>query len=152
MINLESISSIVISNHENSLDISNVVTLIEIYQNIYEPFVTGKMVIIDVPSSRVMKEFNGGIVGNAEKIEFKLSTKTKPAGTANNQLDFKDYYVYKVQPVPMESGEDQAIFKQSTILYFCSKGMFTNQFKRYTDHIMILLVILLKISQKNILI
>ena len=72
MINLKSLSSIVISNAETSVDITNVVTSIEIYQSIYEPFVTGKLVIIDVPSSRVMKEFTGGIVGNAEKIEFKL--------------------------------------------------------------------------------
>jgi len=129
MINLESISSIVISNHETSVDITNVVTLIEIYQNIYEPFVTGKMVIIDVPSSRVMKEFTGGIVGNAEKIEFKLSTRTIPAKGLNNQLDFKDYYVYKVQPLPMQGDQDQSVFKQATILHFCSKGMFTNEFK-----------------------
>jgi len=130
MINLKSLSSIVISNAETSVDITNVVTSIEIYQSIYEPFVTGKMVIIDVPSSRVMKEFTGGIVGNAEKIEFKLSTRTTPAGTAKNELDFKDYYVYKVQPVQLENSGNQSIFKQATVLHFCSKGMFTNEFKK----------------------
>ena len=55
MINLETLGSIIIKSEDTSVDVTEVVTAINIYQSLYDPFVTGDITIIDVPSSRVTK-------------------------------------------------------------------------------------------------
>jgi len=129
MINLETLGSIIIKSEDTSVDITEVVTSINIYQSLYDPFVTGDITIIDVPSSRVTKNFRGGIVGKGEELIFSLSTKTTPV-SRDKTLDFAKYYIYKVSMVPLESAGEQAIFKQATTYHFCSKGMIVNEFKK----------------------
>jgi len=138
MINLETLGSIIIRSEDVSVDVTTVVTSINLYQSIYDPFVTGDITIVDVPSSRVTKEFRGGIVGKGEEVLFSFSTKTKPV-SRDKKLQAEKYYIYKVSMLPLESAGEQAIFKQATTFHFCSKGMFTNEFKKvrkaYNDKI-----------------
>lgn len=129
MINLENISSIVIKSEDVSVDVTPVVTTINIYQSIYDPFVTGDITIVDVPSSRVTKNFRGGIVGKGEEILFSLATRTTPV-SRDKTIDFAKYYIYKVTIIPLESDGNQNIFKQATTYHFCSKGMIVNEFKK----------------------
>jgi hypothetical protein len=129
MINLQNLSSIIIKSEDTAVDITNVVVSIDLYQSIYDPFVTGDITIIDVPTSRVTKNFRGGIVGKGEELIFSLSTKTFPV-SRENTLDAEKFYIYKVSMIPLESSGDQSIFKQATTFHFCSKGMIENEFKK----------------------
>jgi hypothetical protein len=104
---------------------------VDIYQSIYEPFVTGNISLIDYPSTRISKLFNEKIVGKGEQLYFKLKTKTLPV-TKDNSLNFEKYYVYKVQILPME-GDGEGLFKQTVILSFCSYTMFINEFKKVKE-------------------
>jgi len=138
MINLESLGSIVIKSEDMSVDVTEVTTSINIYQSLYDPFVTGDITIIDMPSNRVTKNFRGGIVGKGEELLFSFSTKTFPV-SRENELKAEKFYIYKVSMLPLESTGEQALFKQVTVFHFCSKEMFINEFKKvhksYNDKI-----------------
>jgi len=138
MINLESLGSIVIKSEDVSVDITEVTTSINIYQSLYDPFVTGEITIVDVPSNRVVKNFRGGIVGKGEELLFSFSTKTAPV-SRENELNAEKFFIYKVSMLPLEGGSEQALFKQATTFHFCSKEMFINEFKKvrksYNDKI-----------------
>jgi hypothetical protein len=129
MINLETLGSIIIKSEDTSVDITTVVSSINIYQSIYDPFVTGDISIIDVPSNRVTKNFRGGIVGKGEELIFNLSTKTT-AVSRDKTINAEKFYIYKVSMLPLESAGEQGIFKQITTYHFCSKGMIENEFKK----------------------
>lgn len=127
MINLEALSSILLYSNGQEDDITDQVTAIDIYQNIYDPFVTGTLSLIDTPSARLTKRFDELIVGKGEEIQFALRTRTLPA-SRENDLIFEKYYVYKVQVLPLDITD--GMFKQTVILHFCSSNMFLNEFKK----------------------
>lgn len=133
MINLEELSNIFIQSTDELLDVTDCVTSVEIYQNIYNPFVTGMMSLIDTPSSRLSKQFKKQtLVGSGEKIIFSITTRTMPA-SRENKLIIKDYYVYKMQVLPLDSTGEDSMFKQSIILHFCSAAMFENEMKKISE-------------------
>lgn len=129
MISIESLSSIFLQSDKELLDITDLVTGVDIYQNIYEPFVTGSLSLIDYPSSRISKLFKETVIGKGEEISFGLKTKTLPA-SKDNELIFQRYHVYKVHVVPMESTGEDGMFKQTIVLNFSSEVMFLNEFKK----------------------
>lgn len=133
MISLEKLDSIYLisDGNEDVVDITDLVTTIDIYQDIYEPFVTGNLSLVDYPSTRISKLFNEKIVGKGEQIVFNLKTKTIPV-SKDNSLNFDRYFVYKVQILPMES-DAEGLFKQTVIMSFCSYTMFINEFKKVKE-------------------
>jgi hypothetical protein len=138
MINLEDIREVIIKAEDNEIDVTLGVASINIYQGLYDPFVTGDITIIDDPKNRITKNFRGGIVGKGEEITLKAKTKTKPI-TRDSSIDFKKYYIYKVSMMPLEVMGEQGIFKQATTYHFCSKPMIMNELrlvaKSYKDKI-----------------
>ena len=115
------------------IDISGQVKLIEVFQSIYEPFVTGKMTVHDVSSTRIRKIENG-IFGQGEEIDFSFVLfidKTK--------LTIKDFCIYKVDTTILENVPGQTNPNEISTFYFCSKKMIENEFhkirKTYTGKI-----------------
>lgn len=114
-------------------DITGQVRIIEFFQSIYEPFVTGKMTVADVSSTRVRKLFEG-IFGQGEEIEFTLITSSD-----KKKIKIKDFCIYKVEPIILDGVPGQTNPNELTTFYFCSKKMIENEFvkirKTYTGKI-----------------
>jgi hypothetical protein len=130
MIALENISNIILftDSKEPPLDITNVVANVTFYQSIFEPFVTGSLTIVDVPTSRVTKKFEGGIVGKGEELAF-----TFKSVFSSKEITIKDYCIYSVKIMPLDSVENKSNPKQITVFEFCSKNMFKNEFHRISQ-------------------
>jgi len=127
MISIENISSIFMRCGDESVDVTDLVISIEIYQSLYSPFVTGTITLQDSPSSRLSKQITGSIVGKGEELLFSIKTKTF-AASRTNELDFEKYYIYKITNIPLEN-VGESMFKQNILLNFCSKTMFLDSFK-----------------------
>ena len=126
MINLEELSGIFITSDKETIDVTNLVYKIDFYQNIYDPFVTGAIVLKDGPSSRLAKLFKESIVGKGEELGFEMRTATKPA-SRNSDLLIEKYYIYKSTILPMESA-GEGLSTHTIILNFSSRYMFINEF------------------------
>jgi hypothetical protein len=131
MINLETLTKIILSSNGEDEDITDLITGIDIFQNIYDPFITGTLSLIDTPSSRLSKRYDELVIGKGEELKFGLRTKTLPA-SRSNELLFEKYFVYKVQVLPLDITD--GMFKQIVILHFCSSNMFLNEFKKVQGH------------------
>lgn len=114
-------------------DITGQVRILEFFQSIYEPFVSGKMTVVDVSSTRVRKIFEG-VLGQGEEIEFTLITFTD-----KKRIKIRDFCIYKVEPTILDNMVGMTNPSEMTTFYFCSKKMIENEFlkirKTYTGKI-----------------
>jgi hypothetical protein len=132
MINLEELSQIYLLTSDDFCDVTDLVTVIDIYQSIYDPVVTGNITFMDSPSARVSKLFKDAVVGKGEQVSFGLKTRTQPA-SKDNTLIFENYYIYKVQVFPLESTGTDGMFKQAVNVSFCSESMFLNEMRKVKE-------------------
>lgn len=118
---------------KEEFDITGQVKLVEIFQSIYEPFVTGKIVVQDVSSTRIRK-LGSGIYGQGEEIDFSIVLFID-----KSVLTVKDFCIYKVDTEILENIPGQANPNEVSVFHFCSKKMIENEFlkvrKTYTGKI-----------------
>lgn len=119
-------------SQKEEVDISGQVRLVEIFQSIYEPFVTGKMTVHDVSSTRLRK-LGTGVYGQGEEIDFSIVLFID-----KSKLTVKDFCIYKVETNILENS-GQTNPNEISTFYFCSKKMIENEFtkirKTYTGKI-----------------
>lgn len=109
---------------KEEIDISGQVRIVEVFQSIYEPFVTGKMVVHDVSSTRLRKIGNG-VFGQGEEIDFSIVLFID-----KSRLSIKDFCIYKVDTTILENVPGQTNPNEISTFYFCSKKMIENEFRK----------------------
>jgi hypothetical protein len=129
MKSLDKIEGIIIRSNEESINITDQVSEINFYQNIYEPFVTGNIVLTDSASSRLTRLFKDTIVGKGEEILVKFSTKTTSASDREQEANIEKYYIYKTVILPLLHSSSNNN-EQALAFYFSSATMFQNEFKK----------------------
>jgi hypothetical protein len=107
---------------KEEIDISGQVRIVEIFQSIYEPFVSGKMTVHDVSSTRLRK-LGTGIYGQGEEIDFSIVLFID-----KSKITVKDFCIYKVETMILEGTPGQTNPNEISIFYFCSKKMIENEF------------------------
>jgi hypothetical protein len=111
---------------KEEVDISGQVRIVEIFQSIYEPFVTGKMTVHDVSSTRLRK-IGTGVYGQGEEIDFSIVLFID-----KSRLVVKDFCIYKVETNILENIPGQGNPNEISVFYFCSKKMIENEFIKIT--------------------
>lgn len=109
---------------KEEIDITGQVRIIELFQSIYEPFVTGKMVVNDVSSTRVRK-IGTGVYGQGEEIDFSMILFID-----KSRFSVSDFCIYKVETEILENIPGQTNPNEISTFYFCSKKMIENEFRK----------------------
>jgi hypothetical protein len=117
------LSNVLIISPEGTTDISSVVTNIEVTESIFSPFISGRILVNDTESIRVVKKAK--LKSDLScKIDFSFSGLEDDGSSTQKEIKIssQDYLIYKV-----EQSVTMGYSSQTTAIYFAHRLFFKNE-------------------------